>query len=648
MKKKILFFSNGWSAENVNGILTGLFDALPPNSYDIFNFTANNYYAMTEDETKSEISIYSLPDYASYDAAIVFVPSLNSNEAKEIIYEKCQEADIPTILIGDKHPGFFSISVDNIIGMRELCRHVMDGHDATKVKFIAGSADNIDSNTRINVVCEEMRKRDLEFSVDRDVFYSNWDVKSTIDFISDNFKSKESLPDIFICANDTIAIAACIGLEINGFSVPYDTMVTGFDLLMASLSYYPAIASVSQHFDFVGKRCAKLLKEIFENNAFPSDSLTPSEFFPSESCGCSDSQHEDNERRMFVKNNVYNRFEESNTDGRYREIEVTFLKADRYDKLPQLLQPVILQKNDAEGATFELMLDPNLEQIAETDLSELPKYTYPETFKIIAAKINGKPVTLETCTKKQLIPGYKGLGPNHVYFIMPIYIESFVCGYMVTMDNLKELTKRRYPLLNQRLLKTMTIFRTSLKMAALNAKLAVLMQTDALTSLKNRTAFENTKQTIQSRINSGETPTYAIAMFDVNNLKEVNDILGHKMGDIYIKNACAVICTTFKHSPVFRIGGDEFVAIVSNSDYKNREHLMTKFRESVSKVSYAATPDVNNVSIASGIADFNMISGNDFDAVLKIADEEMYKNKKEMKAKAKKLQDSKLVSYKTN
>ena len=36
-----------------------------------------------------------------------------------------------------------------------------------------------------------------------------------------------------------------------------------------------------------------------------------------------------------------------------------------------------------------------------------------------------------------------------------------------------------------------------------------------------------------------------------------------------------------------------------------------------------------------------MISGNDFDAVLKIADEEMYKNKKEMKAKAKKLQDSK-------
>lgn len=51
-------------------------------------------------------------------------------------------------------------------------------------------------------------------------------------------------------------------------------------------------------------------------------------------------------------------------------------------------------------------------------------------------------------------------------------------------------------------------------------------------------------------------------VFDINNLKIINDTLGHDFGDILIIDSCKLICKVFKRSPVYRIGGDEFVVIL--------------------------------------------------------------------------------------
>jgi len=61
----------------------------------------------------------------------------------------------------------------------------------------------------------------------------------------------------------------------------------------------------------------------------------------------------------------------------------------------------------------------------------------------------------------------------------------------------------------------------------------------------------------------GEAPEFGVIGCDVNGLKKINDTLGHKAGDEYICAACKMLCEYFKHSPVFRIGGDEFVVILT-------------------------------------------------------------------------------------
>ena len=113
----------------------------------------------------------------------------------------------------------------------------------------------------------------------------------------------------------------------------------------------------------------------------------------------------------------------------------------------------------------------------------------------------------------------------------------------------------------------------------------------------------------------------------------INDMYGHEKGDTYIKNSCRLICNTFKHSPVFRIGGDEFVSIAQNDDYEKRHELLSGMREhmKVLKEKGDSVPLTERISIASGMAEYDRTLDEDFSSIFKRADELMYENKYNMK-----------------
>ena len=114
-----------------------------------------------------------------------------------------------------------------------------------------------------------------------------------------------------------------------------------------------------------------------------------------------------------------------------------------------------------------------------------------------------------------------------------------------------------------------------------------------------------------------------------NGLKTVNDTKGHEAGDRYIQDSCHIICDTFKHSPVYRIGGDEFVAILRGEDYENRHILMGIFNQIIEK-------NLKNgeVVIASGLEEYHFDEDDSLTKVFERADKKMYERKhllKEMK-----------------
>ena len=149
-----------------------------------------------------------------------------------------------------------------------------------------------------------------------------------------------------------------------------------------------------------------------------------------------------------------------------------------------------------------------------------------------------------------------------------------------------------------------------------------LANKDALTGVKNKHAYAKMEMQIDDVINAGEEEEFAVAVLDINGLKEVNDEKGHSSGDDFIKSACALICNTFKHSPVYRIGGDEFVVLLKGDDYKYRRELMESFGELQMENKRHGL-----VTLAFGMSEFDRDKDIRLQDVFERADNLMYDNK---------------------
>ena len=99
----------------------------------------------------------------------------------------------------------------------------------------------------------------------------------------------------------------------------------------------------------------------------------------------------------------------------------------------------------------------------------------------------------------------------------------------------------------------------------------------------------------------------------------------HQAGDQYIRQACMLICNIFKHSPVFRIGGDEFAVISQGGDYEHMDELLEKVREHNRKALLSG-----DVVIACGMSRFEDDSC--VAAVFERADHNMYEDKNDLKS----------------
>ena len=161
-------------------------------------------------------------------------------------------------------------------------------------------------------------------------------------------------------------------------------------------------------------------------------------------------------------------------------------------------------------------------------------------------------------------------------------------------------------------------------------QLSIETYKDALTGVGNKAAYLKRVGEL-NRQQTSENLEYAIVMVDINNLKAINDEHGHRAGDQYIKGCCHMICEVFKHSPVYRIGGDEFAVLLQDSDYVNRKELCEQLRADYERTS--AQRDVSpwlRYSAAVGMAE-KAADDNSVELVFRRADEAMYRDKVRIK-----------------
>ena len=155
---------------------------------------------------------------------------------------------------------------------------------------------------------------------------------------------------------------------------------------------------------------------------------------------------------------------------------------------------------------------------------------------------------------------------------------------------------------------------------------------DELTGLPNRKLF---LELLNQEIKQAERNSNLIWLLflDLDGFKEVNDTLGHDMGDRLLQAVGARMQTALRRADIIaRLGGDEFVVIVSQStDAKGVDHVASKLIESIGS-EYVIENEVIRISTSIGIANYPSDASNAFD-LLKFADQSMYAAKQDGKGR---------------
>lgn len=151
--------------------------------------------------------------------------------------------------------------------------------------------------------------------------------------------------------------------------------------------------------------------------------------------------------------------------------------------------------------------------------------------------------------------------------------------------------------------------------------------TDPLTHVKNDLAYTAMSERLNKEIAEQSAPEFALVFCDVNSLKYTNDTYGHETGDVYIQNACRIICEVYARSPVYRIGGDEFVVVLQGHDYINRGECLALLHQRIRDAEAIESIADGHASLAAGMAEFDPHTDTDIRDVQSRADAEMYKEK---------------------
>jgi len=152
--------------------------------------------------------------------------------------------------------------------------------------------------------------------------------------------------------------------------------------------------------------------------------------------------------------------------------------------------------------------------------------------------------------------------------------------------------------------------------------------TDLLTGLGNRNAYTKTIKRLNTQIVVG-TADFSVAVFDINGLKQANDKFGHEFGDLMITTISDILKDSLSTNMIYRIGGDEFVAILGNSDEHAFDQVFESIKQKLDEMGNVLSDGEKQVplGVSKGAAAFIKDSDTDIKAIFHRADEAMYADK---------------------
>lgn len=605
-----------WSSEYLKVVLDGIKSRIANSDITVDAFVGFDIDEWNGISIEKEREFFSIVEPEDYDGALVAIGGVNYLEAILDATKKFTDKGIPVVSIESPVPNAPMVRSDNYDAFFHIVEHMLRDHGCSTISYVGGHEAAPDAKIRYQAFCDCCKKYRI---ADEDIYARHYaymfeDGKQAYE---DFKKVGRHLPDVVICANDSMARGYCEAALADGYRAPKDYLITGFDNDSLSHNYIPSMTTVDPNVGDSAYTAMELLFKKLEGEEIPELTITRERVVRAQSCGCV-SIEAYAEEKILALHKAQEWFDNRNLSNRLAlqyisscaSIEDLQKQLDRYCDFLRCKHVGIALNSSILNGKFDAKYvgyDDEMVMVTRSGIFELNRHEklYP-----------------------QYVEERKG---NEVFVVAPIYYESSTLGYVVySMNESMFSTMERRSVSGylgvaiESLRQNIALKCMNDEIEKINKQLKVLSVTDSLTGLYNRLGYAQLGEDFYNR-NNGEVYFLYI---DMDRLKYINDNEGHDAGNVALVGIANGIRGNFSEDDLqIRMGGDEFLVIgVLENEYelKSRMEKLDKFLLAYGEENKLPIPLTASMGYVIGHTEGEALS---FEEMVKAADAKMYEVK---------------------
>lgn len=594
--------------------------------YDVYYFFTVGYRESKNHYDVQEKSIFDFAPVEKLDGALITPDAYDMPGFREALFEMLDKrAKCPVVCVRDSLSDYDSFYTDENTAIRPLLAHLLDDHGFRRVCFQAGYPGHVDSNRRLSCYKDEMARRGIPLPPNAIHYGTMWTRDADIAY-EYFFGNPDNWPEAVVCANDHMALALIEEVQTHGYRVPEDVVITGFDDVESASHSWPSLTTVGQDYERIVSSAMDLLHERIQA-AERGESLParrhiclPGSLKIRESCGCRHSSREswarDETHRLSRQFREISSREVSQT---YFNIELN--TAEDYEAIHR----TIFHKLGDIPALRDFYL------CLFEDESGFVEHATPRVRLVSAIQDRqDRGMPMIAFDQEQLLPSFAERPDEpQTFYVHLLHQRESTYGYTMMQFKDGETPSMFYLHWNVILSIALRNLDNQNKLKALYEERRRSSVTDALTGLYNRRGVSEQLSPDWDDM-CREHRTVCFVSLDLDNLKPINDTLGHQGGDEALRVIADGIRAAVPDNAIpARIGGDEYLIFLPDCDEEGAEAFRQRFE------AYLARHNQNArfpVGASVGTSVFRLEEGASLDHCVNESDERMYQIKRQRHA----------------
>ncbi|MBQ7955975.1 MAG: GGDEF domain-containing protein [Lachnospiraceae bacterium] len=581
----------------------------------VFFSTISDFYYNDVNDA-GEKKIFDAVSVEKFDAIVLMSESFKMDEDMKKMVERAVAADVPVLAVDKRMENCINLRYDYGDSFRDVVRHMIEYHGYRDVNFMGGIKGNAYSDERERAYREVLEENGIPFETDRVYYGGFWD-EPTNEAMKAMMNGPRPMPRAIICANDSMAITVSTFLKQQGYKVPEEVAVSGFDGIILERYHRPRLTTSITNYEGLMREVFDIIQKETPKEKLADPVVVYNKMQIGSSCGCNELTPLDPGLEMTnLKNQFYLelRFHEamnqmvsnqSDEENWYKTIEA----APPYMYLMEYKRMWICL-----NAEFHHYL---------TSLNYHKKRKNGGNVfsdRMAVSYFDSKDMNVEHTFIDfgDIIPDLaQRLEEEEELLVAPLHLKGNVVGYSVAQFDCEVFRYNMYSsfVINCRYL---------LEAQQNKRKLLDVYMKDSLSGLYNRNGFYDVIRKIMERDSELDL---AMISIDMDHLKMINDTYGHGEGDVALRQLAKVMSDFLRDDELCaRIGGDEFLIAFSGEEVEDRAESIKQEIIMALKEYNASSGKPYPLQVSIGVYS-NRIKGHSLDHFLKKADDLMYANK---------------------